>query len=252
MIIAVLLSLLTHPTPTTTTMTTTTTATTTTTTTAIPDGFADADELVAKELAAARALGTYRLRFSKDERVNGRMTGVQVTVATIRQEPSFALYAEVTAGPDVGQRFLYNASLKKAELFVIDSGMLGFIGGLWLDINSSLTRENTNHPATNLGLAAVLRNVAGDRQKAKAHGGHARVDEGFDARGSWCMRFTAPPGAPNMYCEKSLICVDQKTFLLTHLEVADEKGVFENLTFDIVDRNLIVPDAAFTPEGASW
>jgi hypothetical protein len=39
---------------------------------------------------------------------------------------------------------------------------------------------------------------------------------------------------------------------LTHLEVADEKGVFENLTFDIVGRNLIVPDAAFTPEGASW
>jgi hypothetical protein len=85
-----------------------------------------------------------------------------------------------------------------------------------------------------------------------AHGGHARVDEGFDARGSWCMRFTAPRGAPNMYCEKSLICVDPKTFLLTHLEVADEKGVFENLTFDIVDRNLIVPDAAFTPEGAGW
>lgn len=249
MIFALLLSLLAQPT---TTTSPTTSPTTPATALVIPEGLADADALVEKELAAARALGTYRLRFSKDERVAGRMTGMQVTVATIRQEPSFALFAEVTAGPDAGQRFLYNASLKKAELFVIDSGLLGFIGGLWLDINSSLTRENTNHPATNLGLAAVLRNVAGDRQKAKAHGGHARVDEGFDARGSWCMRFTAPPAATNMYCEKSLICVDPKTFLLTHLEIADKKGVFENLTFEILDRNLALPDAAFTPEGVSW
>lgn len=210
----------------------------------------DDDELLRRELAAVAALGTYRMRFTKNERKPRGMTGVQVMELLVRQSPSFAVVGEVVAGPSLGRRFLYNAALRTDELRVREGGLFGVVGGLWIGVDSSLARTDTNHPITNLGLAPILNNVAKDFARGAALGGHTRVDEGFDADGAWCMRWRAPPGALGLYCTQSFFCVDPRTFLFTRAEISDEKGVFESLRFEIIAQNLRVPDAAFTPEGA--
>lgn len=210
------------------------------------------EELLRREQAAAAALGTYRLRFSKNERKGDRMTGTQVMELLIRQTPTFAVVAEVKSGPNTGRRFLYNAALKKDELLVQESGILGVVGGVWLNIDNSLTRTDTNHPVTNLGLAPILRHIGNDHDKGKAFGGHSRVDEGFDKGGNWCMRWTAPKGAKGLYCDVSLFCVNPTTFLMAKAQIFDQKGMFEDLAFQVLEKNMTVPDTAFTPEGAGF
>lgn len=232
-----------------TTTTPTTSPTTTTTTTENPFATATAEELVLREQASVAALGTYRLRFTKDELVDGKMTGVQVTEVLVRQSPP-AVVAEIVSGVSRGQRFLYNPAIRKDELRVVDAGLLGIIGGLWININSPLTRADTNHPVTNLGLGPILKHIKNDVDLAKAFGGHVRHDVGFDDHGAWCIRWTAPKDAKNLYCRESVLCTDPKTSLLTSAKIADERGVFEDLRFEVLAQNLVVAESAFTPEGA--
>lgn len=216
-------------------------------------GLKDVDDvtLLQKEQAAAAALGTYRVRFKKNERINGTMSGTQTMELLVRQAPTFAVVAEVKAGPNTGRRFLYNAALNKDELYVRESGLLSVVG-VWFKIDNAITRIDTNHPVTNLGLAPLLGHIRNDQVRGQQLGGHTRVDEGADKDGNWCMRWTAPKGATGLYAEVSLFCVDPKTYLLKTGVIHDKKGLLEEISFEILERNLTVSDAAFTPEGAGF
>ncbi len=212
-------------------------------------GAVPADELLRRERQALKGLGTHRLRIEKAERFDGVLSPVQVMEVVVRQRP-FAFVADVVDGPSTGRRFLYNVSLRPREICARESGVLGLAGGVWINVDNPLTRRDSHHPATMLGLGSVLDNIAADNKKAAAAGGHTRVDEGFDKDGDWCMRFTAPRGVTGLYTQDSRLCVDPRTFLLTRLEARDEKGVIERFRFTVLASGLHVDDSAFTPEGA--
>ncbi|MCB2379460.1 DUF1571 domain-containing protein [Hymenobacter sp. BT635] len=63
---------------------------------------------------------------------------------------------------------------------------------------------------------------------------------------------TVPAGktlqVPNSYGRRTIVCVDQKTFLPTMVQVNDDKGLFEKFEFSDVVANQPIPAAEFTKE----
>jgi outer membrane lipoprotein-sorting protein len=63
---------------------------------------------------------------------------------------------------------------------------------------------------------------------------------------------TVPAGktlqVPNSYGRRTIVCVDQKTFLPTVVQVNDDKGLFEKFEFSEVIANQPIPAAEFTKE----
>ena len=208
-----------------------------------------AKDLLSLGQRRVKELGAYRLRLTKEERVDGEVHAPQVMSLLIQSKP-LAVRGEVVAGPSKGRRFLYNHAIRPRELRAREPGLLSIAGAVWVNVDSKMTRRDTRHPVTNLGYAPVLEIFQSDIRKAEAHGGHAREDEGFDASGAYCMKFTAPKAAKDLYAQKARICFDALDGLPAKIEVWDAEGLLERLAFKL--EKTKVPDAAkaLTLEGA--
>ncbi len=208
-----------------------------------------ATELLSLGQRRVKELGTYRLRLTKEERVDGELHAPQIMSLLIQSQP-LAVRGDVVAGPSKGRRFLYNHAIRPGELRAREPGLLGLAGAVWVDVDSKMTRRDTRHPVTNLGYGPVLEIFQSDIRKAAAHGGHAREDEGFDGSGAYCMKFVAPKAAKDLYARKARICFDAVDGLPAKIEVWDAEGLLERLAFKLEKSS--VPGAAveLTPEGA--
>jgi hypothetical protein len=204
------------------------------------------DELIALGREAIRELGVYSARLRKQERVRGRLLDAQVSQITVREAP-YAVRMEVVEGPKKGRKVLYNEQLRKGELRVREAGLLG-MKALWLDLDSSLARRDTHHPVTDLGFGPILRHLSRDQALAAPLGAHRRQDEGFDARGRWCLTFVAPPGAENLHALRTRMCLDLLLGLPVELEAHDAHGLLERLELTDVRPNLAPPPDHFSPQ----
>lgn len=195
-----------------------------------------------------RELGVYSARMRKQERVRGKLLPPQVMAITVREKP-YAVRMEVIDGPKQGRKVLYNEELRKGEFRVREAGVLG-ITAIWLDLDSGLAKRDTNHRVTKLGFGPILRQLEQDLRQGAPHGGHARKDEGFDARGRWCLVFTAPAAAKHLYAQRTRMCLDLALGLPVELEVYDSEGLVEKAEFADVRPQLTLPAGFFTPEAA--
>lgn len=192
-------------------------------------------------------LGTYRVRLTKAERISGELLPSQVMELEIRESPR-AIRGEVVGGPAKGRKLLYNQKLRAKELRVREAGLLRFAGAVWLDLDSSLAKKDTTHAITDLGYGALLELLGRDLEKGKAFGGHSRKDEGFDHRGSWCIRFTAPQGGKGLYADEALVCFEPASGLMSRIEVSDGGKVKERFEYELLDQGLSLKDEDFTPD----
>lgn len=202
---------------------------------------AETEALLRESRARIDALGVYRMRFTKEERLARGWVGPQTMDLIVREHP-FAVKATVVHGPNEGRRFLFDSTQRKRELRVREAGLLG-ITALWIDIDSDLTRDDTRHPVTELGYGFVHRMIERDARLSRPVGGHTVVDEGVDKSGARCFVLTAPKGLANLYAQRTRMCVDEKTRMITSLEVSDTKGVRERFFMELVTANLT--DATF-------
>jgi hypothetical protein len=197
---------------------------------------AQTEALLRESRARIDALGTYRMTFTKEERLASGWVGPQTMDLIVREHP-FAVRATVTAGPNQGRKFLFDSTQRKRELRVREAGLLG-ITALWIDIDSALTRDDTRHPVTELGYGFVHRMIERDARLSRPVGGHDVVDEGLDKSGAHCFVLTPPAGLTNLYAQRTRMCVDEQTKMITSLEVSDAKGVRERFRFHLVEANL--------------
>jgi hypothetical protein len=195
-----------------------------------------------------RQLGTYSARVRKQERVGGKLLEAQLMAITVRERP-FALRMEVVGGPKTGRKVLYDEQLRKKEFRVREAGILG-IKALWLDLDSGLSRRDTNHRVTDLGFGPILRQLQRDMQLAASHGGHTRADERFDEQGRWCLTFVAPPAAlRELYAQRTRMCLDLSLALPVEIEVYDTAGLLERVALTEVKRESL-PAQFFTLDAA--
>jgi len=121
---------------------------------------------------------------------------------------------------------------------------------MWLSFDSSLVRRYTNHSIAEVGFGAMMDVMQSDQDKASAAGGFRRTDEGFDARGLYCLFFAAPPGAKGVYATRLRYCIDGKLALPMKIEVFDDKGRNEYVEYHHLHARLTPGKAFFTPQGA--
>jgi len=191
-------------------------------------------------------LGTYGAEMIKQERMGkSELDPVQILRLDIRETP-YALRFELIEGPGKGRKVLYNTALRTGQLRAKESGVLGLVGALWLDIDGSLVHGDTKHTITDTGFGAMLRLMQKDIDAAKPLGGLVRRDLGFDPEGLYCLRITAPPGA-KVYAKALNLCFDPRLELPMHMECEDDTGVFERFIWRKVQREDL-PDTEFNPE----
>lgn len=197
----------------------------------------DAEALLRAGRERIDALGTYRMRFTKEERLASGWVGPQVMELVVRERP-YAVKAVVLEGPNQGRRFMFDSQQNQRELRVREAGLLG-LAALWIDIDSPLTRDDTRHPVTELGYGFVQSMIERDARLCAAAGvSHTQVDEGRNRQGDRCVLLIAPKGVQGLYAEKARICVDETSRLLTMVEVSDSRGVRERFQFELLDENL--------------
>ncbi len=193
--------------------------------------------------AAASQMGTYESRVVKRERVSGKLLKPQTIHLTVRQEPR-AVRLEILDGPAKGRKVVYDSTVKKGELRVREAGLLGLTGGMWIDINSKLTRSDTNHPIGDFAFTSIIGVLEDSFKKGEALGGYARKDEGFDSAGRYCITFTAPAGGKDLYASRARICMDPVLALPVIMEIDDANGPLERFDFSDVKP---VAKADFSP-----
>ncbi len=197
---------------------------------------------------AVDALGTYSFRMKKRERLNGTLHEEQEIVATIRETP-FAARLEFVNGPGKGRRVLYNASIRKSDFRVREPGLLSILGGLWIDVDSSLARKDSNHSVLEAGLGNLLRRFKKDHDRAVPLGGFGVKHEGWNARGNFCSLWVSPNKGVGFDSASTRICTDLKSGLPASVESYDAAGVMIE-TYEFFDaKKVTLSDAFLKPEG---
>lgn len=188
------------------------------------------EALLAAGQKALAQLGTYSARLVKQERVGGKLEPAQTLKLLLREDP-LAVRIDFVEGPAKGRKVLFDSSTRPKEMRVKEPGMLGMVGALWLNLDNGLARRDTNHRVTDLGLGALLRLMKKDVEGSRPHGGLIRRDEGFDARGRYCVVYTAPPNARGLYAQKTRVCFDVETLLPMEVQVHDRHGLLETFAW---------------------
>lgn len=165
-------------------------------------------------------LGTYRYRMKKQERVKGELKPVEETVVSVRETP-FAVRMEWVGDRAKGRRALYNPALRKTEFRVKEGGLLSIAGGLWLSLDGSLAKKETNHAINEAGLGNLVKRLERDLGRARAEGGLAVKHEGPDARGHFCALYTLPNRGQGFSAPFTRICEDVKAGVPGRVESFD-------------------------------
>lgn len=194
------------------------------------------------------ALGTYRVQLTKRERIKGELGAPQTLDLHVRPAP-LAFRIDFLRGPSAGRRALYNAELRKDEIRVKEAGMLGLAGAVWLHLDNPLTRRDTNHRSTEIGLSALLDLIERDIELAKPFGGHTRRDEGLDARGFFTSVFTAPETSHGLYAKSTRVGFDPAASLPMRIEVHDDAGFLESYEYKALE-SVAPPADFFSVKGA--
>jgi hypothetical protein len=195
-----------------------------------------AQDLIQSWRSKVGALGAYHLRVHKRERIDGKLQPWQTKPLAVR--------LEFVEGSAKGRKALYNEQVRKDDVRVREAGLLGVVGAVWVNVNGPLSRGDTRHPVTQVGLISTIEILAKDVAAAAAFGG---VNLSPEAEGCW--KFEAPAQAHGLYATRSRICVDPKTGLPSHVTASDAAGLFEEYEFTDVQANAAT-DAFFTPEAA--
>jgi hypothetical protein len=202
-------------------------------------------ELLAVYARNAAALGTYSATMIRRERVGGRMLDAQTTELWVQPEP-FAVSMVTVDGPGKGRRVLYSAALRKNQLCAKEPGLFGVFGGLWIDIDSGLTRRDSNHAVVELGLGSLVAQLERHFKEAASAGDFKRTFEG-DADGVICERFESPPSKKRLYATSSLLCVDLALGLPVRVEITDADGPLEQHAYSDVKPARTLATNFFTP-----
>ena len=190
------------------------------------------EALIAKARDAIRAMGDYRARLIKTERIKGEVRPAQTIEVLVCHAPH-AVRMEFVAGPKAGRRVIWRQDRRPTEILVREGGLLG-LTSLWLNGSGGLARGDTNHAVSEIGFAHVLDVMERDLANGKAQGGHVRKDLGRDARDLYRIEWVAPAGASGLYARRTRFGIDMNLHIPVDIEVFDSQGFLERYEYSNV------------------
>ncbi|MFT3838304.1 MAG: DUF1571 domain-containing protein [Myxococcaceae bacterium] len=202
--------------------------------------------LIGKQAVAA--LGTYSYRMGKTERVKGELLDEQTIDVFVKEDP-FAVRLEYVKGPAAGRKVLYNSKERADEFRVHESGFFGVFGKLWVSVDSSMAKTDSNHTVKEAGLARLLNRLESDLDKGDKQGGFKVTHEGWNASGEWCAIYEAPNEGKGFSAYKTRICTDLSAGLPMKVESYDARShLLERYLFS--DVKTVSKPAAFFETGS--
>lgn len=196
---------------------------------------------------AVATLGTYSYRIGKTERVKGELLDEQQIDVFVKEEP-FAVRLEYLKGPGAGRKVLYNSKVRADEFRVHESGFFGVFGNVWISVDSSLAKTDSNHTVKEAGMQRLLTRLETDLGRGDALGGFKVSHEGWNKDGHWCAMYEAPNQGKGFAAFKTRICTDVKAGVPARVECFDTKDqLLERYLFSDV-KSVTKPDSFFDPK----
>ncbi len=196
---------------------------------------------------AALALGDYSYRMAKTERVKGKLLDEQTMDVYVHEQP-FAVRLEYLKGPAAGRKVLYNSKSRADEFRVREAGFFGIFGNMWISLDSSLAKSDSNHTVKEAGMMRLLTRLETDLERGDKLGGFEVKHEGWNGDGLWCALYLAPNQGKGFAAYKTRICTDLMAGLPMRVESFDTKDqLLERYLVSDVKR-VTKPADFFDPE----
>lgn len=165
----------------------------------------------------------YSYRMTKQERVRGELLPEQTVDVYVREAP-FAVRLHYVKGPGTGRKLIFNPSVRAAEFRVREAGLLSVAGAIWLNVDSSFAKSDSNHTVREAGIGPLIGRLVRDTDRAKSLGGFPMVPEGWNDKGEYCASYLSPPTNPPFDYAKTRICTDLQSGVPMKVEGYGLKG----------------------------
>jgi hypothetical protein len=152
-------------------------------------------------------VNTYSYRMRKQERVKGELLPEQTIDMYVRESP-FSVRLHFVKGPGAGRKLVFNPSVRSNEFRVREAGLLSVVGSIWLSVDSSFARSDSNHTIREAGIGPLLARLMHDTDRARPLGGFQLVPEGWNDKGEYCGSYLSPLASPPFDYAKTRICTD--------------------------------------------
>ncbi|MFH2007091.1 MAG: DUF1571 domain-containing protein [bacterium] len=216
------------------------------------------DDWVLLETArdALTSYGQYRCVLEKQERVGGKLQGLERIELKTRQTPR-AIYMRWIGGLWKGRQALYNeAVLGPGKVRVRESGLLGVVP-ITLAVDSALAGRGTNHRITEVGLHHLVALLEQDYVRAQPRGHLERVNHGLvelDGRPVYKIESRLPPDpALGYYCHRVVHYTDYVNAIDVKAEVYDfEDRLKETFHYRELTVDPGLTDHDFDPKNRAY
>ncbi|RLK36132.1 uncharacterized protein DUF1571 [Cupriavidus plantarum] len=156
----------------------------------------------------------YEYWMTRQERLNGQWQDVPARMQVRYRHMPRQLYAKwLPNGVQAGQEIIYDETKRKDEMYGHLGGMLGFTS-IWLALDGSLARSQSNHTVRDLGLQFVVSMLERDARTLRAAGLSEKYTraEIVQEQGTRMIALTwdLPEGAPKYYAKKVQLMFDLK------------------------------------------
>jgi len=196
-------------------------------------------------------INTYSYRMLKQERVKGELLPEQTIDVFIREVP-FAVRLHYVSGPGAGRKVAYSPSVRASEFRVREAGLLSIAGAIWLNVDSSFAKSDSNHTVREAGIGTLLARLMRDTERAKPLGGFPLAPEGWNDKGEYCGSYLSPPANPPFDYARTRICTDLLTGVPMKVEGYGLKGeLLEKWHFSNFKPDTY-PSEFFDPEKARF
>lgn len=180
-------------------------------------------KLLSMGIRIIQGVNTYSYRMLKQERVRGALLPEQTIDVYVRETP-FAVRLHYVKGPGAGRKVVFNPSVRASEFRVREAGFLSVAGAIWLNVDSSFAKADSNHTVREAGIGTLLARLIRDTERAKPLGGFSLSPEGWNDRGEYCGSYLSPPATPPFDYATTRICTDLLSGVPMKVEGYGPKG----------------------------
>jgi hypothetical protein len=168
-------------------------------------------------------VNTYSYRMQKQERVRGELLPEQVIDVYVREAP-FAVRLHYVKGPGAGRKVVFNPSVRADEFRVREAGFLSVAGAIWLNVDSSFAKSDSNHTVREAGIGPLVGRLVRDTERGKPMGGFSMVPEGWNDKGEYCASYLSPAASPPFDYARTRVCTDLASGVPMKVEGYGPKG----------------------------
>ncbi len=195
-----------------------------------------------------KQVSDYTATFQKQERINGKLTELQVMLMKVRHRP-FSIYMKWLKG-DRGRQVLYVEGQNDNKMLVKFGGWKSRLPALKLDPNSALALAEARYPITKAGMLQIVEEILPYRRRDLQNADKVQclLQAGVEFEGRQCyacvVEYTDRNYSPTY--RKSILLLDQETFLPVAVKNFTWPDLVEHVDPNDVDGSTLLEYYAFT------